>query len=293
MFNYRRVLYEIWKVLPSNIKSYVKNKRKKNRIIDIVESTKEFTLGDFSKALESFQLRENQVVFVHSGADWFRNIEGGTLQVLKMLLDETEFTTIAMPSFPFDGMMSDYVDSQQFDITKAPSKMGLLTELFRRTPGVERSLHPSHSVCAKGELAEYLVKDHQECVRPFESISPFGKIVQLKGKILLIGVGLEVLTHVHTCEDKLREVFPENVYEPEIRQGTMINKEQEETPYRTYVHDKNVSITKNINKFETELISHNIMEKKSVSGVDITLIDAASLERFLINKAESGSSIYG
>lgn len=293
MFNHRKVLYAIWQVLPANIKSYVKDKRKKNRIIDIMESTKEFTLDDFSQALKCFRLRESQVVFVHSGADWFRSIEGGTFQVLKMLLDETESKTIAMPSFPFDGMMADYVDSQQFDIVKSPSKMGLLTELFRRIPGVERSLHPSHSVCAKGPLAEYLVKDHQECLYPFEPSSPFGKIVELKGKILLIGVGLEVLTHVHTCEDRLQEQFPEKVYEPKIKQGVIINKEKMTIPYRTYVHDKNVSITKNIRKFEDELISQNIMIKKPVSGVDIALIDAATLEAFLINKAKAGISIYG
>lgn len=292
MISYRYVLYFVWKLLPTSFRNRVRLTRRENRIKKIASLTESLDLKAFEQAINELPLKKDGVLFIHSGADWFRNVEGGSFKVLQMMLELMESGTVVMPSFPFDGMMSDYVETQTFDVVKSPSKMGLVTELFRRTDGVRRSLHPSHSICAKGSDAKYLLNDHQNCIHPFESKSPFGRVIELRGQILLIGVGLEVLTHVHTCEDKLGAEFPLKVYERKIRDVTVIDHEQNPIKLQTYVHDKRVSIRKNINKIEQELMKKGILFIKSTMGVDIRLIDAYSLEEFLIEKAKSGYTIY-
>src|SRR2546430_10947073 len=43
-----------------------------------------------------------------------------------------------------------------FLVDKAPAYTGLLCEVFRRTPGVSRSIHLGSSVCAVGPDADFL-----------------------------------------------------------------------------------------------------------------------------------------
>ncbi len=47
-----------------------------------------------------------------------------------------------------------------FDHEKMPSNVGAISEAFRRSHGVVRSVHPPHSVCAMGPLAAELTADH-------------------------------------------------------------------------------------------------------------------------------------
>ena len=43
-------------------------------------------------------------------------------------------------------------------IPKTPSAVGLVNELFRRQPGVQRSLHPYNTLAARGPLAAELLR---------------------------------------------------------------------------------------------------------------------------------------
>ena len=203
-----------------------------------------------------------------------------------------EAGTLAMPAFPISGLASEYLSSNTFNVAKSPSQTGLVTELFRRTNGVLRSLHPTHSVCAKGRLSGWLLGEHHLNIRPFGQHSPFAKLSEAGGQILLLGVDTSVLTQVHVIEDKLRDRFPVSVYlpHPELVQiGSWGNDTLE---IETLVHDPRVSRRKNIGKYESELLRRNIMQKTEVGGVAIRLIEAADLDRFLGEKAATGDTIY-
>ena len=64
-----------------------------------------------------------------------------------------------MPTFPFQGAQGADKYSR-FDVQKTPSKVGILTEVFRQTQGVERSKHPTHPVAAWGLHANEIVSTH-------------------------------------------------------------------------------------------------------------------------------------
>ena len=51
--------------------------------------------------------------------------------------------------------------------------MGFVTEVFRRTPGVVRSIHPTHSVSALGPLARHLTEAHHRAPSVFGTGSPW------------------------------------------------------------------------------------------------------------------------
>ena len=79
--------------------------------------------------------------------------------------------------------------------------MGVVAELFRTFPGVKRSSHPVRSFAALGANAEWLVNKHV-LKDVFGNSSPLGKLYDLDGYILLIGVDHSVNTSLHLAEHR-------------------------------------------------------------------------------------------
>jgi aminoglycoside N3'-acetyltransferase len=121
---------------------------------------------------------------------------------------------ILMMSLPYLSSTREYLRNlDAFDVRRTPSKMGLVSEIFRRRPGVLRSLHPTHPVLASGPKAEWIVSGHEECEYPCGGGSPFGKFLALRGKILFFGVSEFHFTFHHYLEDMIRDRLPFELYE--------------------------------------------------------------------------------
>ncbi len=121
--------------------------------------------------------------------------------------------TLVMPAFTFHVPGGDLVEhftaNPRVDLRRQPSQMGLLSEAFRRTPGVLRSLHPTHSTCALGPRAEWLLRDHHLAADTHGPGTPFARMAEIDTVILGMGKPFyRVLTQTHVPEDLLGERFP-------------------------------------------------------------------------------------
>jgi len=156
-----------------------------------------------------------EILMVHSSISDMHPIYQGTardLVALALRLTGPD-RTLAMPAFFFGSpelYNRDYYRKHpRFDVRRTPSQMGLVTELFRRGPGVLRSLHPTHSVCALGPLADELLKTHHQSQWACGELSPFGAMG--RRQTVILGIGTEFyrsLTQVHAMEEILRDQFP-------------------------------------------------------------------------------------
>ena len=77
--------------------------------------------------------------------------------------------------------------------------MGVVPELLRTWPGALRSAHPAFSLAALGPNAEYLVADHA-LNEDSGGRSPLGKLYELDGHVLLLGVDHWNNTSLHLAE---------------------------------------------------------------------------------------------
>lgn len=100
--------------------------------------------------------------------------------------------TLVMPT------MSD--GESVFDPRSTPSQdMGVTAELFWRQPDVLRSTHPGGSFAATGPCAEGICAP-QPLAPPHGTDSPPGRVHELVGQVLLLGVAYSECTMLHVAE---------------------------------------------------------------------------------------------
>lgn len=114
----------------------------------------------------------------------------GLIAALRQVLGDQG--TLVMPTMT-DG-------ESVFDPAATPSHgMGITAELFWRQPGVRRSGHPGGSFAAAGPFAERICAP-QRLSPPHGSDSPPGRVHDLDGQVLLLGVQHSENTTLHVAE---------------------------------------------------------------------------------------------
>lgn len=165
-----------------------------------------YTPADLTCALSQLGVVPGDVLMVHSAFDRFLGFQGGPADVVRALQQSVgPGGTLIMPAFPFRGNAVEYVLGQPvFDVRHSVSLMGLITEVFRRSPGVVRSIHPTHSVAVWGNRADALIEGHQYAETPCGRHTPYGKLLACDGKLLLAGVPASTMTFCYFVAEELQ-----------------------------------------------------------------------------------------
>jgi aminoglycoside 3-N-acetyltransferase len=106
-----------------------------------------------------------------------------------------------MVSLPYTTSTYEYLKRDKvFDVRRTTSRMGLISETFRRRQGIRRSLHPTHPVLADGPDADWIVAEHDQCLYPCGPGSPFEKLSLLDGKVVFYNAPVTTMTFFHYLE---------------------------------------------------------------------------------------------
>jgi aminoglycoside 3-N-acetyltransferase len=102
-------------------------------------------------------------------------------------------------------------------------------ELFRTWPEAVRSAHPAFSLAALGPRARYLVAGHR-LGDDAGDLSPLGKLYELDGHVLLLGVGHANNSSLHLAES--RAAYPGK---RKVRTGSamLVNGQRQWVAYET------------------------------------------------------------
>jgi len=143
--------------------------------------------------LSSLGVEAGGVLLVHTAFSQVRPVEGGPLGLVAALLAAMgPDGTLVMPS------MADF-DDQPFDPAATPCLgVGVVADRFWRLPGVLRSNNP-HAFAARGPQAARITAPHPLDV-PNGPDSPVGRVLELGGQVLLLGVGHDANTTIHLAE---------------------------------------------------------------------------------------------
>lgn len=152
----------------------------------------------FEQLVDGFRklgVAEGDTLLVHSSYKSFGEVDGGPATVNRALEAALGAEgTLIMPTFNFD-----FNKGAPWDVRTTPSKMGVLTELVRKDPRAKRVFHPFYSFAILGKHAEMLGNLRYKSA--YERDSVFGKLRDLDGKIMVIGLSYNnSMTFFHHIE---------------------------------------------------------------------------------------------
>jgi aminoglycoside 3-N-acetyltransferase len=155
--------------------------------------------GEVSKDQLTDQLRalgveQGGVLLVHTSFRAVRPVEGGPLGLIEAL------RAAVGPQGTLVMLSSAADDDQPFDRATMPAApdLGVVADSFWRLPGVERSNHP-FAFAAAGPQAARITSDPLP-IPPHIAASPVGRVHDLDGQVLLLGVGHDANTTLHLAE---------------------------------------------------------------------------------------------
>ena len=198
--------------------------------------------AELQRALRRLGILAGDVLFVHSSFDQMRSVRATPNEITEILCESVgDSGTLAMPTFPMTGTSQEYLEHNRvFDWRRTPSRAGILTEIFRRMPGTERSLHPTHPVAARGALAEWLTQGHEHSLSPFDEHSPFHKLLSRDTLILRLG-RFEAMTFRHLADHLIQDKIGHPIYNEGVTHVSAIGKDKEECVVSTKAHNPNLS----------------------------------------------------
>ncbi|SIO09853.1 aminoglycoside 3-N-acetyltransferase [Singulisphaera sp. GP187] len=168
------------------------------------------TMPQIENDLRALGVRTGGILLVHSSLSALGYVVDGAPAVLEALIKAIgPGGTLVLPTHSWRIMEAGRRD---FDVRTSSSCVGAIPETFRRMPGVVRSLHPTHSVAAMGPLAGWLIADHEYSQTPCGEGTPYARVLDHNGQILLLGVGLTANTAFHAIEALVQVPYLMNTF---------------------------------------------------------------------------------
>jgi aminoglycoside N3'-acetyltransferase len=204
--------------MPSRLRSTVKRIAQKvlgqDNVRDVIR-TRRLWLDKklYRRPIEVAELRQRLIelgvtrgrtVWVQSSWNEFFNVPLKPSELIDLLRELIgPEGTLAMPAFPIDQD-----PAKVFMVDRAPVYTGLLCEVFRRVPDVQRSIHLASSVCAIGPNADFLLRDHHRTDMTWGKESPFCRLMDVDARMLGLGATFNFMTPLHAVECLLHDEIP-------------------------------------------------------------------------------------
>ena len=171
--------------------------------------TESITESTIKQGLAQLDIRPTCHLMVHAALSQFGHVEDGAQTVVAALRESVgPKGAVIVPSFRDSIRSVHYAlrDCQdQCPQKLCPSQQrgytGAIGETVRQQPDAIRSCHPTHSWVGIGGGAQFLLEGHGRSTTPCGSESPFLRLLERDGVLLLIGVGVNALTNIHVVED--------------------------------------------------------------------------------------------
>ena len=237
---------------------------------------------------QDLKLNEGDLVYVHSGMDGL-NLGFPFYRILFLIREVIGASgTVLFPTYPNHRISSyEYLRlGKVFDVRRTPSYTGILTEFARRQSGAVRSLHPTKSVCAIGPAAEEITAMHQLSPYPYDTCSPYYKLIAGGGKIVGLGATTNYISFGYCVDDSLKEKFPVRVYHEEIFEAPCVNYQGEQVTVRTYAHDMSRVVHPDMPVWFQKYVSADACRDLKVRGMRFFRADAPKLFAEMMSLAD-------
>lgn len=194
------------------VKSVLAARRANRSAAEHQATRRSITPAELRSGIESLGIVAGDIVMLHSSLSSIGFVEGGPRTVLDALVDAVGPSgTLVVPTYWLPGgtiLATCRLDDYVFDPRRHGTHLGRLPSTFLERDGIERSIHPTHSVSAIGRDARAIVEDHHRAPSIFGTGSPWDRCHALNAKVLGLGISMGPVTFYHLLEDRLLDRFP-------------------------------------------------------------------------------------
>jgi aminoglycoside 3-N-acetyltransferase len=176
-------------------------------------------------ALHRLGVRDGDALMLHSAFGRHHGFNGDIERLTDVFIEALgPRGHLLMVSLPYRTATLDYLQRLRvFDVRRAPSMMGLVSEYFRRRPGVLRSLHPTHPVLVHGPDAAWFVEGHERVLYPCGPATPFAKLAERDGIVAFFNVPFATFTFFHHLEHLVCPHLPFALYTDQVFEVPVID----------------------------------------------------------------------
>jgi aminoglycoside 3-N-acetyltransferase len=260
-----------------------------------VASLPPLTENEFQRILtHHLKLTAGDLVYVHSGMDGL-NLSFPFYRILFLIQEIIgREGTVVFPTYP-NHRISSYEWLKQgnvFDIRRTPSYTGILTEFARRQRKATRSLHPTKSVCALGPAAAELTSTHHLSPYPYDTNSPYYKLIAGGGKIIGLGATTNYISFAYCVDDSFKEKFPVRVYHEQLFAAPCLNHEGRRVTVETYAHDMTTTVHPDMPQWIRTYVSAEACRDLVLNGMNFFRAEAPLLFNELMELARRDIIVY-
>lgn len=148
--------------------------------------------------LEIMGIEKTDTVVIHTSMKAIGMVEGGADTVIDAFCEHLSEGLFIVPTHSWDNVHSE---QPVFDVKNTESCLGALPNCALKRKDGMRSLHPTHSVWAYGKNAKEFIKGEENVTSPAPVGSVWARLGDVGAKILLIGVGNDKNTFIHSVDE--------------------------------------------------------------------------------------------
>ena len=219
-------------------------------------------------------------ILVHSSLSSLGWVEGGAETVVQALLDASDRQgTVLFPTLtgcPEDSPAKPPV----FDARRSPCWTGAIPEAARGRSDAIRSMHPTHSVAAIGCHARWFAAGHELVRTPCGFGSPYDKLANIGGKIVLIGVTQSSNTSFHMAEEIAGVPYVVQSSPMDVEMTDIVGQPVRMIGTRLHLWGAN----RDYDALEMEMIDLGICQVRQVGEAEVRVLDAMLQKMFLVRK---------
>lgn len=157
------------------------------------------TKKDIINFIQETGIKSDDKVTIHCSLRSIGTIENGADGLIDAFCEYLKDGLFIVPTHTWDTVNKK---NPFYDVRTSVPCIGTLAKVAAfRTDGV-RSLHPTHSVAVFGKNAAEYVKNEEKSSTPTPVNGCLSRLYEENGKILLVGVGHERNTYLHSVDER-------------------------------------------------------------------------------------------
>lgn len=235
-------------------------------------------LNNLIDDLAHMGLQGDEAILVHSSC---KAIAYDANDIIDSLMSYFQKGTLLIPTHTWKIVNEE---NPLFDI-KMESNLGIIPNLFLKKEGVIRSYHPTHSIAGIGKDSYQILKDEEYNTTPCQPGGAYDKLREFNGYVLLLGVGNERNTFIHSVEEVLN--IPNRLSAKPMH--LLINKDGKilDSYMRKHYNPNQPHISEDFVKLDEALSYFSIMKEYKFGSAKALLINTREcfkLIRYVLRK---------